>query len=186
MKILAIIPTRRGSKRLPGKNTKLLNNKPLIEYTIEEAQKSKYITDILIATDDLLVVDIAKKYDLNCYKRNKNLCKDNSPIEDTLGIINKKYKYDIYVLLHVTTPLRKAKHIDKCIETFINGKFDTVISVKELAPHVYRPNAGVYVFKDKLWNNNMAMVLMSKEESIDIDTKFDFIVAEELIKNDTN
>ena len=47
--VLAIIPARKGSKRLKGKNTALLCGKPMIEYTIEEAKKSKYIDNIIIS-----------------------------------------------------------------------------------------------------------------------------------------
>ena len=52
MKILAIIPARKGSKRLPGKNKKFLNGRPLINYTIEAAINSGMTEDIIVTTDD--------------------------------------------------------------------------------------------------------------------------------------
>jgi len=184
MRILAIIPARKGSRRLPNKNRKILNGKPLIEWTIDESNKSKYITDTIVTTDDEIIYNLCKYHDVIADRRSPRLCKDNTPMEDVIEYIQKKYKYDIYVLLHATTPLRNHNHIDRCIEVLMNDGFDTVVSVKELAPYIYRPNGGVYVFKDKLWTQNLGFVLMSKEKSIDIDTSFDFKLAEVLMNED--
>src|SRR3989344_4612127 len=60
--ILAIIPARGGSKRIPGKNIKELDSKPLIVYSIEHAQKSKYINRVIISTDDEKIAEVAKMY----------------------------------------------------------------------------------------------------------------------------
>jgi CMP-N,N'-diacetyllegionaminic acid synthase len=52
MRILAFIPARGGSKGIPNKNIVLLNEKPLIYYTIDAAKSSRYITDIFLSSDD--------------------------------------------------------------------------------------------------------------------------------------
>ena len=52
MKFLAVIPARGGSKGIPKKNIKLLEKKPLIEYTINDAKNSKLITEIVVSTDN--------------------------------------------------------------------------------------------------------------------------------------
>ena len=57
--IIAIIPARKGSKRLVGKNMLDLNQKPLIAWTIEEALKSKYIDNIIISTDDEKIINLS-------------------------------------------------------------------------------------------------------------------------------
>ena len=74
------------------------------------------------------------------------------------------------------------KDIDKCIDYCIKGCFDSVISVGEIAPYIYRPNGSVYVFKDEIWVDNMGMCLMNTVKSIDIDTEMDFSVAECMMK----
>lgn len=56
---IALIPARSGSKRLPGKNIKLLNNKPLIYYTIRVAQETKLFSEIIVSTDSQEIADIA-------------------------------------------------------------------------------------------------------------------------------
>jgi len=61
-KILAIIPARGGSRRLPGKNIRKLLGKPLIVWTIEQAKKSKYIDKLIVSTDDKTIAKISKKY----------------------------------------------------------------------------------------------------------------------------
>jgi len=181
MKIYGIIPARKESKRLTHKNIRTINNKTLIEYAIEEAKKSKYINDIFISSDDPVVLKIGKKYGLKERDRPKELATDTATSQEVVDDLDlwipHDHKPDFYVLLQPTSPLRKAKHIDKCIETYIKGSFESVISVKEIAPYVYYPNGAVYVFKDKIYTKNMGFILMDRESSIDIDTYEDFRLA---------
>lgn len=181
MKILAIIPARKGSKRVKNKNRKLFNGKPLIEYTIEEAKKSKYIDDIIVTTNDEIIYNLCKYHNVIANKRPSKLCKDDTPSQKVIDYIKTLYpSYDAYVLLQPTSPLRNAKHIDKCIKVFIENDFDCVITVKELIPDVFYHNGAVYVIKDKIITPNTCLILMSKEESIDIDTEFEFKYAEDI------
>ena len=62
MKILAIVPARSGSKRLPGKNIKILGDKPLIAWTIECAKKVPDICNVIVSTDSIEIADVAKQY----------------------------------------------------------------------------------------------------------------------------
>ena len=59
---LAIVPARGGSKGLPGKNIKELCGKPMIAYTIEQALRSKYISEVIISTDSADIEKIAVEY----------------------------------------------------------------------------------------------------------------------------
>lgn len=134
--MLAIIPARKGSKGLKGKNIKLINNKPLISHTIEAALKSKKVKDIFISTDDKRIVQIAKKYNIKIpYLRPKRLASDRSPaIQTYLHTIdylnkNKKEKIKNFVVLLPTAPLRKPKDIDNAISLFFKKKADSVISM---------------------------------------------------------
>jgi len=185
MKIYGIIPARKGSKRLPHKNVRTINKKSLVEYAILEGNKSKYIDELFVTTDDPVVKRIAREYGLKIRSRPKHLADDDTTTQDVVDDLDlwipSDHSPDLYVLLQPTSPLRKAKHIDKCIETFINGDFECVASVVEIAPHVYYPNGAVYVFKENLYSDNMGFVLMDKESSIDIDTGIDFYTARELM-----
>lgn len=182
MNILAIIPARKNSKRLPDKNIKILRDKPLISYTIEEALKSKYITDIVITTDDRRILEIADKYKIRVLWRPFYLCEDNTPIEKVIDYVkNHCRKSEIFILLQPTSPLRTAKNIDNCIELLINSGFDSVITVRETFPHTFYPNGAVYVFRNQLWSENMGMILMPREKSVDIDTMEDFREVERIL-----
>ena len=61
-KVLGLIPARGGSKGIPRKNIRKLCGKPLIAWSIEAAQKSKYIDQIIISTEDKEIADVARSY----------------------------------------------------------------------------------------------------------------------------
>lgn len=132
--ILAIIPARGGSKRLPRKNILDLNGKPLITYTIEAALKSKYITKAIVTSDDDEILNIAKKYGSEILIRPKELASDTASSYDTIEhtILNQKENYDYIILLQPTSPLRTSNHIDEAIELLLEKKADAVISVCEV------------------------------------------------------
>lgn len=179
-KVLAIIPARAGSKRLPGKNIKLLNDIPLIEYTIQDAIDCWYIDDIIITSDDKEVEKIAIRRGVHFRCRPKYLCRDESPSQEFVDDILETYgkRWDIIVLLQPTSPLRLPVDIINCLHFFVDNKFDTVITVNESN----EPNGAVYVFKEKIYTDNTGKFIMPNERSIDINTLEDFNKAEESLK----
>lgn len=132
-KILAIIPARGGSKGVPRKNIRELAGKPLIAWTIEEAKKSKYITRLILSSEDDEIIEVAKKYGCEVpFVRPKELAKDDTPgIDPVLHAIEQCPGYDYVMLLQPTSPLRTVKDIDECIEFVINNKIETCVSVTE-------------------------------------------------------
>ena len=68
---ICIIPARGGSKRIPGKNIKLLGNKPLISYTIDAAIESKVFDEIYISSDDINIIEFAKSKNILIDERPK-------------------------------------------------------------------------------------------------------------------
>ena len=81
-KILAIVPARGGSKSIKDKNIVKINNKPLILYTLEEAEKSKYLDRIIVSTDSIKIAKTCKKFDVP-FLRPKTLARDYSLSIDT-------------------------------------------------------------------------------------------------------
>ena len=122
---LAIIPARSGSKGLPGKNVKVLNNKPLMAWPIEAGLKSKYIDRLIVSTDDIDYINIAKKYGADApFIRPKNISIDESHrkdvIEHCLSMIkNDGVSYDYVVFLEPTSPLTTSDDIDRAIEILL-------------------------------------------------------------------
>lgn len=138
LNVIAIIPARGGSKSIPKKNIKLLNGKPLIEYTINAAIKSKLITSIVVSTDDDEIFEVCSKFkQLVIIRRPEYLASDTSSTEDCLmhAIEEFKIKFDdtpdIILTLEPTSPLRTSNTIDKCIKIFLETDSDSVISLVE-------------------------------------------------------
>lgn len=135
-KVLAIIPARGGSKRLPGKNIMDLNGKPLIAWTIEAAKKSKNIDTIIVSTDETEIVEVSKHYGAKVpFIRPKELANDTTTsIDVILHAINylkgKGDNFDYVILLQPTSPLRTSKDIDKTFKMLGNNT-RAVISVCE-------------------------------------------------------
>lgn len=132
-KILAIIPARAGSKRLPRKNIINFCGKPLIAWTIEAALKSHNVSRVIVSTDSLEIAEIAKKYGAEVpFLRAKELSQDeSSSISVVLNVLEEiKEHYTHVALLQPTSPLRTEKHIDESIELL--GDKSGVISVSPL------------------------------------------------------
>jgi len=152
MKILAIIPARGGSKGIPRKNVRLLNDKPLIYYAINNALKSRYITDVYVSSDDDEILTIAKKFGAKIHKRDKNLSKDVTTLDPVIYSAYKEIKekeskeYELIITMQPTSPLLKTSSVDKAIEKMIkNPEIDTIISVKDDTHLSWRWENGKYL-----------------------------------------
>lgn len=138
-KVAAIIPARGGSKGLVGKNIKMLNGKPLIAYTIQEALKSQYIDRVIVSTDDFKIAEISKEYGAEVpFMRPESLAGDKVGSVEVLihaidylkHVESKEYPYTC--LLQCTTPFKTAEDIDKTIEKCIESElFDASVSLCE-------------------------------------------------------
>lgn len=141
MKILAIIPARGGSKGIPRKNIRLMNGKPLIYYAINNALKSKYITDVVVSTDDEEIKYISELCGANVLIRPEELANDKATLDPviyhavtTLEEKNKE-KYDIVITLQPTSPLLTVETLDNALGEFINSDYDCYISAIN-SPHL--------------------------------------------------
>ena len=137
IKTLAVIPARGGSKRLSRKNIIELKSKPLIYYTIIAAKKCKYITDLILSSEDDEIIRVAKQYGIEVpFKRPRSLSGDKvrniEVVQHALNFMEKKkkIKYDNLVLLQPTCPIRKSEDIDYAIKCLSNSKLNSAVSVK--------------------------------------------------------
>ena len=136
MSILFLIPARSGSKGLPGKNTKILGSKTLIEYSIDFALENLTEADELcISTNDPLVLEIALKKGVDIpFIRPDQLSNDTASSYDVImhalnyyETINKKF--DAVLLLQPTSPFRKNEDLQRLVKEF-DKDVDMVVSVK--------------------------------------------------------
>lgn len=137
--IIGIIPARGGSKGIPLKNIKLLNGKPLIEYTIETALASGVLDKIIVSTDNDEIARISAKFEnIDIVIRPKELSEDNSTTESALihvcdYLIKNEGMYADYVItLEPTSPLRSVNTIRNCVKILFETKFDSVVGVTEV------------------------------------------------------
>ena len=135
MKALVIIPARSGSRGIPGKNIKLLGDKPLIQYSIDAALKVFNKEDILVSTDSKEIKVIAENCGLNVpFLRPDELATDFTSSQDViLHAIDYTQQcgqnYDTVVLLQPTSPFRNAQHIEEAIKLY-DKRLEMVVSVK--------------------------------------------------------
>ena len=145
--VLAIIPARGGSKGVKRKNIRKLNGIPLIGYTINAARNSKYVSRVMVSTEDSEIVEVSMSLGAEVpFLRPSELASDNSPTMDCILHMlkyleeNEGYIPDYVVLLQCTSPLRTSKHIDEAYEKLINSSFDSIISVAEVESNPYWSN----------------------------------------------
>ena len=130
MKIIAHIPARHGSKRIPLKNLVKIKNKPLIDYSIDTLKKSM-IKDFYINTDSRKIAAHARKRNCKIYFRKKKLANDFAKSDDFNYDFIKNVESDICVMINPVCPLLKFQEINTMIKFFIKKKLDTLISAEE-------------------------------------------------------
>jgi CMP-N,N'-diacetyllegionaminic acid synthase len=132
-KIIAIIPARGGSKRLPRKNILNLNGKPLIVWSIDAGLKSKYIDKVVVTSDDAEILNVSNNAGATVINRPAQFASDTATTFDAIKhTITNMGRYDYVILLQPTSPLRSEKHIDEAIEFLFLKQADAVVSVCEM------------------------------------------------------
>ena len=137
-KVLAIIPARGGSKGLPGKNIRLLNDIPLVAWPIKTALNSKYIDRVIVTTDESEIAQIALEYGAEVpFMRPAEFAKDSSPSSE--AIIHAIHfctktdgEYDYIVLLEPTSPLTETTDVDKALELLVAGEGLAIVGVSKV------------------------------------------------------
>ncbi|MGB1158171.1 MAG: cytidylyltransferase domain-containing protein [Porticoccaceae bacterium] len=135
MKVVALIPARAGSKRLPGKNKRLLAGRSLVEWSILCAEKTGVFSDILVSTDDNFIADIASNLGYRVPNLRPPILSTDTASSAEMAIYEldkyekKEGPVDILVLLQPTSPFRKASTIIGAINLMHSTNADSVISV---------------------------------------------------------
>jgi len=226
--IIGVIPARGGSKGVPRKNLIHLLDKPLIQYTIEEALDSHHLSKVIVSTDDKEIANLSKSLGAEVpFMRPPKLATDAALSIDVMMHALKKMedldkkRYNILVMLQPTTPFRTSQDIDNGIELLLRGGADSVISVVNVGAHhplrmkrivndgwlinyieqgmedmrprqelppVYIRNGSLYItwrnvlLQGSFVGSNCKAYIMPPERSVNIDTKFDIILAEYLLR----
>ncbi len=127
MSIIAMIPARGGSKRIPKKNIKQFHGKPIIAYSIEVAKKSGLFDRIIVSTDDEEIAEIAKEYGAEIpFLRPKELSNDfigTKAVTDHAVnfLLNQGEKIDFICTIYATAPLLQEQYLQDGFEKLSNS-----------------------------------------------------------------
>ncbi len=137
MRYLAIIPARGGSKGVPGKNIRDIGGKPLIAWSIEQAQAVAAIEHVVVSTDDDAIVAVARQFGAEVpFRRPAELAQDTTPTEPVLTHAvewyrNNGFAPDAVILLQPTSPWRRPGSLAAAIERFEAAQADSLLGVCE-------------------------------------------------------
>ena len=138
-RIIGFIFARGGSKGLPGKNIAPLGGKPLIAHAIEAARKSRTVERVVVSTDDAEIARVAAEWGADVpFMRPAELARDDTP--EWLAwrhALSQVEPLDVFVCIPATSPLRAAADIDACVDKYLEGGFDVVLTVTEAVRNPY-------------------------------------------------
>ena len=145
-KIVGIIPARGKSKRIENKNLIKISGKPLLQYTLEHVNNSKYLkNNTYVSSDSSNILELALKNNVKVISRPPNLSDDTSTSESSLihaldVLKDKNFFPEIIVFLQCTSPIRSLNDIDDAIDFFLNNKFDSILSVVDSKKFLWNQN----------------------------------------------
>lgn len=131
MKTVVIIPIKKNSQRVPGKNFKKILGKPLYKYTLEKVKKCNF-DEIYVDTDSKEIKSYCVRKKINIIHRLKKLSKNSANGNDLLNHHASIIDADIYFQLFITAPLLKIKTINDCIKILKRKKYDSILTVKSM------------------------------------------------------
>lgn len=140
--ILLAIPARGGSKRLPRKNLILLNERPILAYTIEAAIKSELTNKVFVCTEDEEIAHVAKNNGAIVFPIPKSMAEDE--VSSTVPCLTLYEKLagegqviDYIFNLQPTSPLRTGEDVRRAFDTLIQSNADFLVSATPIDPHYF-------------------------------------------------
>lgn len=207
MKIVAIMPIKLKNERCPGKNTRLLGEKPLLQYELDSLKETKLCDEINVYCSDEAIVPYLPD-SVNFMKRSKELDLPTSNFTQIFSSFIAEKDADIYVYAHATAPFVTIETMKQCIEAVKSGKYDSAFCAKRLQDYlwmdgkplnfdaanvprtqdlkpIFQETSGIYVFTKEVFMNykrrigvNPFIKEVSFREAVDIDNPEDFDLAE--------
>jgi len=191
MKLLGLIPARGGSKGVPRKNIRFLAGKPLIQYSIESALGSKYLTDVVLSTEDPEIAEIGRACGAEVpFLRPVELALDTTPTFPVVQLFIKNNADTLITILSV--PFEYNPHWVYFMDnggnlTLSTGEPNPIPRRQELPPAFHREGS-IYITKSSvvldsqsLYGSKVIGYLMDSENYVNINTLSDWEKAEKLI-----
>ena len=211
MKVVAFVPIRLNSKRVVGKNLKLLGSKPLMWYILETLTRVPQINEVYVYCSQEAIIPYLPE-GVKFLKRDTTLDRDETLGEDIYDAFTKEVDADVYLLGHTTSPFIKAETISCAIEEVVSGRHDSSFSAQKVQTFawfggkplnynlkeiprtqviepVFVETSAFYIFRRDIWTERHQrvgdtpyMALVGPIEGIDIDYPEDFEFAEKIIQ----
>jgi len=150
-KLIAMIPARLGSKRIPKKNIRLLDDKPLIQYPIELALSLGVFEDVWVNTEDKLLGRVVESLGAKFHKRPESLASDYATNRDFTYEFMQNHNCDYIVMINTTSPLLTVETVKSFIRHLADNSFDTLLSTTEEKAETFYRNAPLnFTFEEKI------------------------------------
>lgn len=210
LKTVAIMPIKLINERCPGKNTKFLGEKPLLQYELENLIKTELCDSIYVYCSSDEVIPFLPQ-GVNFLKRPEYLDLPTSNFSQIFDLFMRTIDADIYVYAHATAPFISLETMKQCINAVRSGKHDSSFCALKLQDYlwqdgkplnfnatnlprtqdllpIYQETSGVYVFTKEVfekYHRRIGVNPFIKEvnfvEAVDIDEPEDFLLAEALL-----
>lgn len=207
MKIVAVMPIKLQNERCPGKNTRLLGDKPLLNYQLSNLLQIDEIDEVYVYCSDESIIPLLPPT-VKFLKRPTELDLPTSNFTQIFNTFIKQVQADIYVFDHATAPFVKINTIKKCVSAVLSGGYDSAFCATKIQDFlwqdgvplnfdptdlprsqdikpIYRETSGVYVFTKDVFKNFQRRIGIKPyihettfKESIDINNPEDFQLAE--------
>ena len=210
MKTVAVMPIKLINERCPGKNTRILGDKPLLQYELDSLKETGLCDSInVFCSSDDIVPFLPKG--VKFIKRPKYLDLPSSNFTQIFSLFMDQNDADIYVYAHATAPFVSVDTMKQCINAVMSGGYDSAFCAVKLQDYlwqdgeplnfdatnlprtqdlkpIFQETSGVYVFRKETFlkyrrriGENPFIKEVSFKESIDIDNPKDFDLAEKLV-----
>ena len=210
MKVVAFVPIRLNSKRVVGKNLKILGGKPLMQYILETLVKVKNIDEVYVYCSSEDVIPYLPQ-GVKFLKRSTALDGDETLGKEIYEAFVNDVDADVYMLAHTTSPFIKVETIENAIDKVVNGGHDSSFSAQKIQTFtwyngkplnyslkeiprtqtiepVYVETSAFYIFRREVWTelgqrigNTPHMAIIDQIEGIDIDYPEDFEFASKVV-----
>lgn len=211
MKTVAFVPIRLNSKRVVGKNLKMLGEKPLMCYVLETLAKVKGVDEVYCYCSNEEVIKYLPE-GVKFLKRPEFLDRDETLGKEIYEEFTKTIDADVYILAHTTSPFMKKETFDNALHKIINEDYDSAFSAEKIQTFawykgktlnydlkeiprtqtiepVYVETSAFFMFKRDVWKVHKQrigfkpyMALVDKIEGVDIDWPEDFEFAEKILE----
>jgi len=210
MKTVAFVPIRLNSKRVVGKNLKMLGDKPLMCYVLETLVQAKGVDEVYCYCSNEDVIKYLPK-GVKFLKRPEFLDRDETLGKEIYEEFTKTVDADVYILAHTTSPFMKKETFENALDKIINEDYDSAFSAEKIQTFawfngktlnydlkeiprtqtiepVYVETSAFFMFKRDVWKvhkqrigSKPYMALVDKIEGVDIDWPEDFEFAEKIL-----